>query len=64
MHGQIHIEASERIIDLQVRSVTGVLLTPYRIDDTTWDVSSFSSGLYIVEVRTENGMARRKLIVK
>jgi glycosidase len=63
-HSQLYVDSSEPIIDLQVRSVTGSLLIPYRIDGTAWDVSSFSPGLYIVEVRTENGLTRRKLIVK
>jgi 1,4-alpha-glucan branching enzyme len=63
-HGQLHIDSDESIIDLQVRSVAGSLLRPYRIDDLTWDVTSFSPGLYIVEVRTERGLARRKLVVK
>jgi hypothetical protein len=63
-HSQLHVEASEAVLDLQVRSVTGSLFTPYRIDNTTWDVSSFSHGLYIVEVRTENTLTRRKLVVK
>ncbi len=63
-NAQLHVEANESIVDLQVRSVTGALLTPYRVDDTTWDVSSFSPGLYIVEVKTEDRLTRRKLVVK
>jgi hypothetical protein len=63
-HSQFYVDSSEPIIDLQVRSATGSMLIPYRIDDTTWDVSSFSPGLYIIEIKTENGLARRKLIVK
>ena len=61
---QLYVEASESIVDLQVRSVTGAILTPYRIDDTTWDFSSFSPGLYIVEVRTERTLSRKKLVVR
>jgi len=61
--GQLHVDTDESIIDLRVMSVTGALLTPYRVDDTSWDFSSLSPGLYIVEVRTEHGQSRKKLMV-
>jgi len=61
--GQLHVDTDESIIDLRVMSVTGALLTPYRVDDTSWDFSSLSPGLYIVEIRTEHGLSRKKLVV-
>jgi len=63
-YGQLHVDTNESIVDLQVRSVRGAMLTPYRVDDLTWDFSSFSPGLYIVEVRTERAISRKKLVVR
>ena len=62
--GQVQVLTNESIIDFQVRSVTGALLTPYRVDDSTWDFSTLSPGLYIVEVRTERGLTRKKMVVR
>jgi hypothetical protein len=38
------------------------LISPIRIDETTWDVSGFSAGLYIIEINTDKGIVRKKLI--
>jgi len=63
-HDQVHVETSEPVLTLHVRSVTGMQLSLYQVDDTTWDCSSLSPGLYIVEVKTPRGVTRKKLIVK
>jgi len=63
-HHQVHVNAGEMIVNLQIRSVTGDMLTSGRVDETTWDVSALSAGLYILEIRTENNLARRKLVIR
>lgn len=62
--GQLHVDAKEAIVSLQARPVTGAWLTPNRVGTSIWDISSFSSGLYIVEIRTESGIVRKKLIIR
>ncbi|MGC4023527.1 MAG: alpha-amylase family glycosyl hydrolase [Cyclobacteriaceae bacterium] len=61
-HNQLMVETDHRVTELQARSITGVLISPNRIDDKTWDVSSLSSGMYIIEINTDAGLVRKKLI--
>ncbi len=61
-NGKFHVEVEGTIDELQVRTITGSLISPVRVDETTWDVSSFSAGLYIIEIRTDQGIFKRKLI--
>ncbi len=60
--GQLHVESVNKINSLQARAITGSLQTPNRVDDNTWDVSSFSPGLYILEIKTDSGITRKKII--
>ena len=59
---QLHVESKERVKSLQAKTIAGSTITPVRIDDTTWDVGSFASGLYIVEIQTQSGIIRKKII--
>ncbi len=61
-NGRFHVDLDGNINSLQAMTITGSLLTPSRIDDTTWDVSNLSSGLYILEIATGQGIVRKKLI--
>ena len=63
VRGQFQIETDGiRIENIQARTLTGGCLNPTRIDDTTWDASSFSPGIYILEITTERGVVRKKII--
>jgi hypothetical protein len=50
------------IESLALVSTQGIKSIPVRVDSTTWDISTFSSGLYIVEIRTERLLVRKKII--
>jgi pullulanase/glycogen debranching enzyme len=60
--GQFKVETIQNIINVQAVSITGARMTPRQIDETTWDASNFSPGLYIIEIMTDSGTARKKLI--
>jgi hypothetical protein len=61
-NGKLHVDANGVITSLQVKAVTGSPMTPYQIDETTWDISSFSSGLYIIVITSDKEVVRIKLI--
>ena len=60
--GKFQIQAPSNVVSLQARTVTGSVITPIRIDDASWDLSGFPSGLYILEITTDLGVIRGKLI--
>lgn len=59
---RLNVSTTDPVQHLQVRTVTGALVNPARIDDTSWDFSSLSTGLYIVEINTGSGWVRKKVI--
>lgn len=59
---QLHIVSSESVKNVQAKTITGSTITPARIDENTWDVSSFGAGLYIIEIQTASGFVRKKII--
>lgn len=61
-HDRLHVSTSDQVIDLLVRNSVGGVVMPTRIDNTTWDFSGLSAGLYIIEVRTTSGAVRTKII--
>ncbi|HLZ16889.1 MAG TPA: T9SS type A sorting domain-containing protein, partial [Cyclobacteriaceae bacterium] len=61
---RLNVGMSGSIVGLRATSVTGTEITPYRVNEKEWDVSNFSSGLYIIEIQTESIVIRKKLIVK
>ncbi|MBI1769373.1 MAG: T9SS type A sorting domain-containing protein [Bacteroidetes bacterium] len=60
--GQLYIESDNRVENIYVRTITGSVLNPNRIDENTWDVSFLSPGLYIIEIKTGSGITRKKII--
>ena len=52
------------IYDLRIYDVIGNLVLEKNIanNKTSIDVSTFSSGVYVVEVRTENGIEVKKFL--
>ncbi len=61
-NGKFHVEVAGNINALQARTLTGSLIPPHRVDETTWDITDFSTGLYILEINTDKGIIRKKLI--
>lgn len=57
-----YIESSEGIKNVQAKTVTGSTLLLVRVDENTWDVSTLSSGLYILEIQTVSGVVRKQLL--
>jgi 1,4-alpha-glucan branching enzyme len=55
---------SENMIvnDLSVRDTQGAKQKLVRLTKDTWDIQHLSRGLYIVEIRTNRGIARKKII--
>lgn len=62
-HGLIKIESSKPISNLMLMTATGAAIPAIRLDDVTWDIGNFPSGLYIVEMQTSIGVVRRKIIL-
>ncbi|MCA4894889.1 MAG: T9SS type A sorting domain-containing protein [Cytophagales bacterium] len=60
----LKIEAPEQIISVSLVSTQGNKLPLTRIDNTSWDVASIATGLYIAEIRTEGGLVRKRVIKK
>lgn len=58
----LKIESPEQIISVSLTSTQGLKSELHRIDSFTWDVSHFSSGLYIVEIKTDRSLVRKKII--
>jgi hypothetical protein len=61
-HTQLQAKSDLKIISLIAKTSTGAIINPIRIDENTWDVNSFSSGLYIIEIVTDAGTFRKKII--
>ncbi len=61
-NGKFQVKIEGAIATLQARTIAGVVVSPNRVDETTWDVSSFAPGLYIIEINTDKGIVRKKLI--
>ncbi|MBS1680133.1 MAG: T9SS type A sorting domain-containing protein [Bacteroidetes bacterium] len=60
--GLLRVQSESRITKLQAVKITGEALTPARVDENSWDVSTLQPGLYIIEVITNQGVVRKKLI--
>jgi hypothetical protein len=60
----LKVDSPEKIISVSLVSTQGSKLLLTRIDNTSWDVASFSNGLYIAEIRTESGVVRKRVIKK
>jgi pullulanase/glycogen debranching enzyme len=58
----LKIDGSDAIESIFLVSMQGVKTAPIKIDSYSWDVSSFSSGVYVVEVKTDRSLARKKII--
>jgi len=61
-HAQLSIKSDVNINNVTARSITGAPMTLNQVDENVWDMSSFSSGLYIIEVNTDAGVVRKKII--
>jgi glycosidase len=59
---RFQVKTDATIYSLQMRTITGASVTPSRIDDKTWDISGFSSGLYVIEIATDAGIVRMKIV--
>jgi 1,4-alpha-glucan branching enzyme len=60
---QLHVKAEGSTIEnIQAKTLTGANLNPIRLDESTWDVTSFSPGIYILEIKTDAGVIRKKII--
>lgn len=59
---RFQVKSDADIIQVQARSLTGAVLQPTRVDEKTWDISTFSSGLYVLEISTGTGVVRKKII--
>lgn len=60
----LKIESHEQIISVSLVSTQGSKLALTKIDDTSWDVDSFATGLYIAEIKTEGGIVRKRIVKK
>ncbi len=60
----LKIESHEQIISVSLVSMKGNKLPLTKIDDTSWDVDSFATGLYIAEIKTEGGIVRKRIVKK
>ncbi len=60
----LKIESHEQIISVSLVSTQGSKLPLTKIDDTSWDVDSFATGLYIAEIKTEGGIVRKRIVKK
>jgi 1,4-alpha-glucan branching enzyme len=62
---RLHIESlNSTISDVIIHSVQGSRFVPKLMEADEWDVSVLPVGLYIVEIRTVNGLYRKKIIKK
>jgi hypothetical protein len=52
----------EPISKVALRTLQGVSLSPSRLSDQEWDVSSFAAGLYIAEIKTSKQTYRIKIV--
>jgi 1,4-alpha-glucan branching enzyme len=58
----LKIETGHTVISVNLVLMQGARATLNRIDTSSWDVSHFSSGMYIVEIKTDRSMVRRRII--
>jgi 1,4-alpha-glucan branching enzyme len=59
----LKIEAGNAIIEsLALVSTQGVRSSPSRIDSNSWEVGGFSTGMYVVEIKTDKSLIRKKII--
>ena len=49
---------------ISIYNAVGQLMLPQKTAEKTFDVSSYAKGMYVVEVQTDKGISRQKLIVK
>jgi 1,4-alpha-glucan branching enzyme len=54
--------AGETVHRITVFTSQGVEVKPVPVDATTWEVSHLAPGMYIVEVKTDNQLIRKKII--
>ncbi len=57
----LKIDGDDNIESIFLVSMQGVKTAPIKVDSHSWDVSSFSSGIYVVEIKTDRLLARKKI---
>lgn len=63
VHERLHIgSVHEPVKELSLISLQGVVISPKRLSDKEWDVSSIAAGLYVVDIKTTKKNYRVKLI--
>lgn len=68
-HNLVELKWEEQpAIEVEIYSSLGKIVTPSKLNwntnECTFSVESFSPGLYFVQVKTENGLLTRKLVVQ
>jgi 1,4-alpha-glucan branching enzyme len=59
----LKIDAGNATIEsLALVSTQGVRSSPSRIDSNSWEVGGFSTGMYVVEIKTDKSLIRKKII--
>lgn len=58
----LNIETDKHINKIRIVDVTGRLTAAKNLSNTTIDVSDLSSGVYLIEVKTDDGLFREKFI--
>lgn len=58
----VHIQSTQKIKQIQVLNFSGKVLLTDNNGDTSIDVSQLSNGIYLLQLKTENGTVVRKLV--
>jgi hypothetical protein len=62
-HTRIKVDAGPLIItQSQLITLQGSSTNSIQLDAETWDISSLASGLYVLELKTENQIIRKKIV--
>jgi 1,4-alpha-glucan branching enzyme len=62
VRNMLHLKSNEQVESLSLVSMQGTRQAPNRVDDSIWDISSVSPGFYLVEIRTEHAVVRKKIV--
>jgi len=49
-------------LNIQAYTAMGSQMILSQIDQTSWDMNNFPSGVYIIEIFTDTGIVRKKII--
>ena len=61
--GVLKVEShGHEIESVMLVSMQGIKQRPGRIDATTWDINYFSPGLYVVEIKIQHAIIRKKIV--